>query len=556
MIVLGINSKLDGHDPAAALFVDGVLVAAAEEERFLRKRHAPGSLARHSVAWCLRHCRLTPDDVDLVTYGWEPSRQYDAPEPDSNEELLELILPRKWFPRRRRLELLTVPHHQAHAAVGLAYATSPQTQCVVVDGAGEREAISVWSQGATCPVREFELGVGSSLGAMYQALSTVIGLGRYGGEGKAMGLSAHGQPVHEFPCPVEHPVHSDAPRGSTEEFLSTIRTWVDRFTEAAGSRNSSKLVYGSGPGELVFQPTHDPFRYRDLAASGQARFEDSLRLVLQRQVDLSVGEVAFSGGASLNCLGVGRVAASLGVVPRVPFSVDDAGVAIGSALVGLGELGIARHDLSHNDAMLGPSWGDSQVCDYLESVGLEGIVGRDRLPTEIAERLGSGAKVAIFDGPMEFGPRALGHRSILADPLVSDALQCVNNLKRRQWWRPLCPVIFESDSAAVFGGKLSAPFMAVAFEVPDEGHALLGDAVHVDGTTRPQVLADAASSLYADVLRAFRDQTERVALINTSMNVQSPIVCSMDEALNLFYTSALDAVALGPVLLTKQVGAP
>jgi carbamoyltransferase len=515
----------------------------------VRVRHAPRQMPFHASVWCLRQARLTPDDIDVVAFGWDPTLQADAPEPEDDASLLELLLPRRWFPRKGQPVVRRVRHHQAHAAMGLAFSSDPTTRCVVIDGAGERESVSVWRRDGAAFVCDLSMGVGSSLGAMYQALSFAAGLGRFGGEGKAMGLAAHGKPIFEFPCPLEHPVRTDATEGSAEEYVATINFWVSRFKAIHGSTARTNLQFGDAPGEITRGSLEDPLAFKDLAASVQHRFELSLASLVSRATDAGQREVAFSGGAALNCLGIGRVCDRIGVTPRVSFAVDDGGVAIGAALVVLIDLGIVPKALS---PYVGPSWSDGQLGDFARSTGLQIMSHEDGAIAEVAQRLTFGEFVGVFDGRMEFGPRALGARSLLAAVGgVRPDGTTINAVKRRQWWRPVGPVLSELEASRVFGRWVDLPFMAVAASVPEDQRQVLGTCVHVDGTTRPQVLPSEPRLRTRDILQSYGELTGHEALINTSLNIQSPIVCTPSEAVSLLFTSQMDALLLGPLLITK-----
>jgi carbamoyltransferase len=551
MIVLGLNARLDGHDPAAALLRDGELLGAVEEERFTGRRHAPGALPFNATAHLLRRAGIVLDEVDVLALGWDPRLEPDAMEPSDEGELLDLLLPPRLFPRRRAPAMLRVPHHEAHAAYAVAASPFERSACLVIDGGGERESVSGWRHGPGGLTRLWQLPMAHSLGIFYEAMSMFCGLDE-DGAGKAMGLAAWGEPRFAVPSPLEDPPVRPVAAGGHGHYGDLVWAWVRRFAATSGVPGLARVRVGPPESDVLTTRTPPiPQPYRDLAASVQRRLEeDVLGLVRRLVAETGERDVCLTGGVALNC-------SANGVVGRDPCvrrlyvtpAAHDAGVAVGAAARACMEAG-GRPRIDDRHVLGGPSWGRGAIADLLRGWGLRAHEPTD--PDDAAvDLLAAGRVVARFAGGAEFGPRALGARSILARASDPGMLDRVNRLKGREPWRPLGPSLPAALAPHVFGAPVESPFMLLACQVEPGARSALPAIVHADGTARPQCVTAEFDAGYHRLLRRFAERTGDAALINTSFNVSGPIVLSPAQAVRTFFTSGIDALVIEGLVVTK-----
>jgi carbamoyltransferase len=544
MRVLGVNSVF--HDPAAALVVDGEVVAAAEEERFSRRKHGkrpvpfsaweqPAMAAR----WCLNQAGLTPADVDLIGFSYDPALVRPAADMGLDDpwdylrtvyatrapEFLADELP-GLDPARARF----VRHHVAHAAsAGLAAgpaAGSGDCAVLVCDGRGEQDSFLAgrYSGGqleilATQPLPH-------SLGLLYEDLTAHLGFLRSSDEYKVMALASYGQPrfldqIRELVRPV--------PGG--------FRTDPVNWSELAPARPA-----GGGLTEA----------HADLAASVQRRLEEVL-LALAGELHEQTGDhvLALAGGTALNCV------ANTVLHERSPFgkiwvqpAAGDAGTALGAALQIAADKG--EPSWSMTDAGLGRGFTDAEVEAALRTARVPFERPGD-LAGATAEVLAGDGVVAWFQGRSEYGPRALGHRSLLAHPGRRDNLDRLNDVKGREKFRPVAPMVLAGKAPAIFSrGPLPSPYMLFVHDVAPDWRDRIPAVVHVDGTARVQTVDPRTQPLTAALLAAFEERTGLPVLVNTSLNSAGrPMVDDIRDALECFGSTPVDALAIGPFLVRR-----
>jgi carbamoyltransferase len=539
MKVLGVNAVF--HDPAAAIVVDGRIVAAAEEERFSRRKHgklpvpfSTWELPEASARWCLSEAGLDPAELDAVAYSYDPDLASDgagAVTGDEWEGLRTLYVRRA--PRFLRTALpgldparvRFVPHHVAHAAS--AHLASPWRTCavMVLDGRGERASFLAGD------VRDGELEVLAtqdlphSLGLLYEELTAHLGFRRSSDEYKVMALAAHG-------------------RASA---LGLLRQRV-RVTDGGGFRTERV-----GWEDLAPSPNGDGLgaAHADLAASVQTRLEEVL-LELAGWLHARTGRrrLAMAGGVALNCVANSRLWAE-GPFEEVWVqpAAGDAGTALGAALHVARELGDPVAPMP--TAALGRAWSDAD---------LEGWLRRARVPYErphdvaeaAAEVLAGNGVVAWFQGRSEWGPRALGHRSLLCDPRDPANLERLNDIKGREQFRPVAPMVLAERAAEILDGPLPSPFMLFTHRVRRPWRDLIPAAVHVDGSARAQTVDRDEEPLVARLLESFERRTGVPVVINTSLNTAGrPMVDDPRDALECFGSAPVDALAIGPFLVRR-----
>jgi carbamoyltransferase len=581
--ILGISA--DYHDAAAALVVGGEVVAAAAEERFTRRKHDP-SLPVHAMAWCLEEGEVAPGDLAVVAFAGKPFTTYErilashaAAGPRGFPQLLDAV--RSWSARKlwvryrieraldalghRRVRVGFVEHHQAHAAA--AYHPSPFDSAAVItlDGVGEWATASIaHGRGADLEILE-ELRFPDSLGLFYSAMTAYCGFEVNDGEYKLMGLAPFGQPRYARTL-LDHVVRI-GPNGE----LQLDQRWFDY---RAGRRMAHPRLADVLDGPPLAPGGRLGLREADIAASTQVVLEEAVLAIAARAARLTGEPVAcLAGGVALNCVANSRLLADgpfddLWIQPAAGDDGGAMGAALWTAHQILGRPRPGRGvggDLMRG-AFLGPAFGADEVSAWLTDVG-QAHVRPDDVEGVVAERLAAGELVGWFTGAMEFGPRALGHRSILADPRDPEVATRLNlAVKGREGFRPFAPAVLAEDAADWFEIDRPSPYMLRTAPVHPRRRVEVGEAsvdeadfvarlalarstipacTHVDGSARVQTVdADRNPALHA-LLSAFRDRTGCPVLLNTSFNrAGEPIVRTPADALRCARAAGLDVVVI------------
>jgi carbamoyltransferase len=540
MRVLGINSVF--HDPAAALVIDGQVVAAAEEERFSRRKHGKRPVPfsaweqpEQAAAWCLRQAGLSAAEVDVVGFSFDPALSRPASELglDDPWDYLRIDYARRapefladaiagLDPARARF----VPHHLAHAASAALACGAERCAVLVSDGRGEQHSFlaGAYSQGQARVLASQPLP--HSLGLLYESLTEHLGFLRSSDEYKVMALASHGKP----------------------RFLDELRDKV----------RVGELGFQTLPVEWAdLAPARDPQEewtsaHADLAASVQRRLEEVL-LDLAGQVHERTGQavLAMAGGTALNCV-ANSVLSERGPFERVWVqpAAGDAGTALGAALqlaAGAGEPAWAM-----TGADLGRGFGDEEIEAALRTARVPFDRPRDIAGTAAGVLAGDGV-VAWVQGRSEFGPRALGQRSLLAHPGRRANLSRLNDIKGREAFRPVAPMVLAHRAGEIFRrGPLPSPYMLFVHDVAAAWQDKIPAVVHVDGTARVQTVDPAAQPLTARLLTAFEQRTGLPVLVNTSLNTAGrPMVDSIADALECFGSTPVDLLAIGPFAVRR-----
>jgi carbamoyltransferase len=547
MRVLGINAVF--HDPAAALVVDGRIVAAAEEERFSRRKHgkrpvpfSAWELPEQAAAWCLEHAGLRPEDLDAVTYSYDPALTRHAHElglDDPWDHLRRLYAHHaagfiaEALPGLDPGVVRHVPHHVAHAAsAGLAAPFSGAAASVLVcDGRGEAAShLAGHYEGGELTILASQ-HLPHSLGLLYEEATAHLGFLRSSDEYKVMALASYGEP--RFAAELRRSVRATGDGG----FVTEPVDW-------------SALAKARKPGET---PTP---QHADLAASLQRVLEDTL-LELSRWLHARTGDRALSmaGGVALNCVANSRIAAE-GPFDHVWVqpAAGDSGTALGGALHVARELGDMPMPMTGAD--LGREWSDAGIEQALISARLP-YERPDDVAHAVAEELAADGIVAWFQGRSEYGPRALGHRSLLAHPGRAANLERINDVKGREQFRPVAPMVAEHRAAEIFQGPMPSPYMLFVHRVAPEWRERIPAVVHVDGTARIQTVNEREEPLVARMLAAFERMTGLPVVVNTSLNTAGrPMVDSPRDALECFGSTPVDLLAIGPFTVRRaQVAA-
>jgi carbamoyltransferase len=538
--VLGINAIY--HDPAAALVVDGQVVAAAEEERFSRRKHgkrpvpfSAWELPELSAAWCLAFAGLTPADVDAVAYSFDPRLARPAESLDLNDPWDHL---RTTYAERAPTFLATalpgldpaavhyVAHHVAHAASAALAAPYADSSVLVLDGRGEAVShlAGRYADGELEVVASQALP--HSLGLLYEEVTDHLGFLRSCDEFKVMALASYGEP--RFLAELRESVRATGDGG----FISHGVDWATLVKRRAAGENWSQ-------------------DHADLAASVQACLEEVL-LDLTRWLHSRTGDrvLTMAGGVALNCVANSRIAAE-GPFERVWVqpAAGDAGTALGGALHLARALGERTAPMPGAD--LGRSWTDEEIEAYLVTARIAYERPRD-VADAVAAELAANGVVAWFQGRSEYGPRALGNRSLLAHPGHVANLERLNDVKGREQFRPVAPMVLAERAADIFRGPLPSRYMLFVHDVHPDWKDRIPAVVHVDGTARIQTVDRDESPLVARMLECFEARTGLPVVVNTSLNTAGrPMVDDPRDALECFGSAPVDLLAIGPFLVRR-----
>lgn len=565
--VLGISARY--HDAAAALVVDGKVVGAASEERFSRLKH-DASMPELATRALLADAGLTAADLDAVVYYEKPLRKYERITVQQvmgfPRTLRSFVrgqaswLSDKLWVRNQLVERLGVSadkvmfseHHLSHAA-SVFYGSGVERAAVLVaDGVGEWATTSLYEGGPDGLRALSEVRFPHSLGLLYSAFTAFLGFRVNEGEYKVMGLAAYGEPVFEEQVRRVLRLHDD---GGFEVDLSFV-TWHVSATDSYGSRFVDLFGEPRRVGAPIDPTTEEGRHWANLAASVQKVLEDALVALANRlHRDTGLDDLCLAGGVALNCV------ANHAVLTRTPFrrlhvhpAPGDSGGALGAAWWGSHSVLGDRRPVPLAGADLGLAWPDARIATLLGDLRIEHEVVEDRA-ARCAQDIADGKVVGWFQGRFEWGPRALGHRSILADPGTAAMRDHVNDrIKLREPFRPFAPVVLREDAERFFevpeGAEQPLNQMLMVVPTTAEGAATLPATTHVDGTARAQLLG--ADDALTPVVRALRDGGGTPAVLNTSFNLRGePMVASPLDALATFERCEMDVVYLEGFRVTR-----
>ena len=546
------------QDAAACLLRDGEVVAAVEEERLTREKHT-GAFPENAIRWCLEEAGASARDLDAVAFNMRPweglggrLRQLASGLPRSLSMAgsrgggwLRMMAVRQRFVATfgsGSYRWRWVRHHDAHAASAFLPSPFERAAVLVVDGSGEL-ASATWYRAEGSRLQPLgSVPFPHSLGYFYSALTEYLGFRPAVAEGKTMGLSSYGEVDHGLLGQFRAMIADDC----------TIDARWFRYQDGGARYYGPPWITALGPPRAPESDLVD--RHYAVAAAGQRRLEEVLLALIDRvHAETGLEDLCLAGGVALNCVANGRI------TRETPFRrlfvqpvAHDAGTAFGAALHVHGVEGGGRRVGPQQTVAWGPRYASTAIDAALSAAGLRGHVVGDRAATA-AELVAAGSVVGWFQGRCEMGPRALGHRSILADPRDPAMPGRVNaQVKRREGFRPFAPAVLAERASEWFDGT-PTPFMTTV-------HRVLRDDVpaitHVDGTARVQVVSAEHQPGFHRLLKAFEARTGVPMVLNTSFNVRGePIVCTPDEALNDYRTTALDALLLEDRLVSSPPGA-
>lgn len=578
MNILGINAY--HGDSAACLVRDGILTAAVEEERFRRVKHWAG-FPSESIRYCLGHSGLSLQDLHHVAVNrnpwshWPEKLIYAIGRPSSLSSVLSRIgnaaKIQSLGSQLKRLDgsSLTaafhhVNHHRAHLASAFYVSPFQEAAVVSVDGFGDF-ASSMWGKGvgASLQIRGRVL-YPHSLGIFYLALTQYLGFKHYGDEYKVMGLAAYGKPSF---LPALREVARPAPKGefrlNLKYFIhstSGVRMTWNETTPVIGDVYSPHLEKLLGPARKPSDPLED--RHRDIAASAQAAYEEVFFHVIRHaQKETAAKALCLAGGCGFNSVANGRLFEETGFREiYVQPASGDAGGAIGAAFDVWHKSGGMRKFVM-NHAYWGPAYENDIAALLNQRAGdliaaacsWEQISSEELLIARTAEAIAAGKVVGWFQGRTEWGPRALGNRSILGDPRRADMKDILNvKIKRRETFRPFAPSVLRERVGAWFKTDYESPFMTQVYSIRPERRATIPAVTHVDGSGRLQTVARDQNMKYYDLIRGFEKISGVPMILNTSFNENEPVVLRPQEALDCFLRTKMDVLVLGEHYLARD----
>ena len=598
MNILGLSAFY--HDSAAALVRDGEVVAAAQEERFSRKRH-DSDFPAHAVDYCLAAGGITVKDLDHIVFYDKPFLKFErlletylafAPRGFrsfakaipvwSREKLFQKDILRDELSRRMsdvdiESKLMFTEHHQAHAASAFYPSPFRSAAILTMDGVGEWTTTSVgFGEDKALSIHR-EIHFPHSLGLLYSAFTYYLGFKVNSGEYKVMGLAPYGEP--KYASLIRDHLIDIKPDGSFKLDLS----YFDYCTALRMTNEKFDTLMGGPPRKPEEWLTQ---RHMDIAASIQSVTEDAVAQLVDSVVArFGTRDLCLAGGVALNCVANGKVLRS-GKVDRlwIQPAAGDAGGALGAALAAY-HLYLDKPRLSHNSldgmsgSLLGPEFAQGEIEGRLRAAGARyEVLPDDAIINETAQALVAQKAIGWFQGRMEFGPRALGSRSILGDPRAPDMQKRLNlKIKYRESFRPFAPSVRHEDAAEWFELDEASPYMLLVADVAekhrvamtDEQKALFGidklnvprstipAVTHVDYSARVQTVHRDTNPRFHQLLSKFRDMTGCPVLVNTSFNVRGePIVCTPEDAFRCFMGTELDVLAIGNCMLRKEEQLP
>lgn len=538
MNILGISggASAGNQDGAAALLVDGRLVAAAEEERFTGIKFANGLLPKQAIRSCLRQAGLQMADIHAVAF---PGATYVGIR-DTLRRFFEYN-----FGIAPNIEL--VDHHLAHAACAYFASGWDESLALTADfsGDGKSTTLSAARHGAFDLLLEKRKP--DSLGVFYSAVTQYLGFLKDSDEYKVMGMAAYGQPRFNLDHILE--ITADGYRLHAE-FLQGVVAGRPAPTKQERLFDTFPLP---PPARLPGSPIEQV--HFDVAASAQRQLERAVLQLLEHACRATgLSRVCLAGGVALNCLMSQKIRELPGVdAIYLPPVASDAGLSLGGAYLAAQSRGDRPAPLPH--AYWGPEYSDDEIRAVLDRAAAPYRVTTDPAGTA-AELLCQGKVIGWFQGRMEFGPRALGNRSILADPRVANMQDTINHkVKFREEFRPIAPSVLHEAGADYFVDYRDSPYMTQTFGVLPAVKDRIPAVVHADGTARLQSVHRGTNPLYAELIERFAARSGVPMVVNTSLNAYNdPLACEPHQALRTYFTTGLDALVLGSFVLEKRPG--
>ncbi len=561
MYVLGISCYY--HDAAACLVHDGTVIAAAEEERFTRKKH-DSDLPRNAIAYCLRTAGITADQLNAVGFYEKPLLKFERILQSTLQSFPQSLgmfskaMP-VWFSKKlwiqaeiqqeigKQVPIYFIDHHLSHAASAFLVSPFEEAGILTFDGVGEWTTTAYGYGKGTEVELTREIKFPHSLGLLYSAFTAHAGFEVNEGEYKLMGLAAYGQPTYYQQVRDIVDLRDDG------SFQLDMDYFAYHYSMHA---MSDKFVQVFGPPRAPELPMED--RYANIAASIQ-KVTEEVMLTGARAIRQATGTeyLCMAGGVALNCVANGRILREAGFRDIwVQPAAGDAGGALGVASYLYHKISGAPRSYVMRHAYLGPDYSDEEIAAFLQTHGIpHQRLSPDELVATVGRLLAENNVIGWFQGRMEFGPRALGARSILANASHPDMKDILNEkIKHREQFRPFAPAVLLEETPNYFalGPEHESPYMLLVADVLPDKRALLPAITHVDGTARLQTVTAEENGLYYQIIREFFRHTGVPVIVNTSFNVRGePIVNTPAEAYNCFSHTDMDYLVLGSYLVSR-----
>ncbi len=579
MYILGLNAY--HADASAALICDGQLVAAAEEERFNRIKHCAG-FPYQAVKYCLDEAGIKPEDLTHIAIARDTRANLDkkllyaikipqmamrrlAPQGKFATIKEEVAGALDIDPRKLSAEVSRVEHHKAHLASSFFVSGFEEAALLSVDGLGDF-ASTMWGigKGGAMTIGG-AIGFPHSLGFFYTAITQYLGFWKYGDEYKVMGLASYGEP--EFKEEFDRIVRLNGRNGKPHFNLGldyfihhkvgSEITWEEGIP-IIGKLYSDLLEKRLGEARQSNSAVDK--RHQNIASSLQARLEESVIALLNKVYGLyGVKKICMAGGVAFNCVANGLIFEKTPFEDvYIPPAAGDAGLAIGAAFYVCHEVLKQPRSFVMNHAYWGPQFTREQIRQTLDDRRMTdngfriAELSDEEMARETAMRIADGEIVGWYQGRLEFGPRALGNRSIVVDPRRAEMKDILNSrIKHRESFRPFSPSILEERVSEYFEYSYPSPFMLMTYKVKPEKRGEIAAPTHVDGTGRLQTVNQDQNPRYWRLIKEFDKLTGVPVLLNTSFNDNEPVVCSPGEAVECFLRTKMDALAIGNYLVEK-----
>ena len=575
MNILGFNAY--GHDSAAAIVVDNKVVFACEEERINRKKHY-GGVPEASIKACLKATGLKISDIDHITFFWKPSISYmkipvymlkfwnkvpnliREQRDFSVEENLGMLnylghmrkLPktiREMFPGEpTKFKFHLLEHHMCHAASAFYPSGYDEAAIFTIDGAGEWTT-SLQAHGKGNKITKLStVDTPYSLGAFYQAVSRHLGFKLIEGPGKLMGLASYGKRDTDVYKKMKQLVKL-TPEGG---FALDMKYFAYHYTRKSGVSQKFTDMFGASKSQGKDWTEHE----LNVASAAQQVVEDViLHMTRSLQKKTKSDNLCIAGGVGLNSVANGLIAKE-GVFKNIFIqpAAGDSGTALGSALLYNHQVLDRKREFVMDTAFLGPGFGDAEYEAALKKFDLPWVKTKTNYAKFAAKKLAEGKILGWFQGRMEFGPRALGNRSIIGSPLVQNMKEVLNaRVKFREGFRPFAAIVLEEDQGKYFDCDFPNPYMLLVYDVRPEFLGKLPAITHVDNSVRIQTVNNKENPQMRELLEAFKAETGYSVLVNTSFNIKGePIVCTPEEAVHSFDRADMDYLVMGDYIVAKK----
>lgn len=573
MKILGFNSY--GHDSAAALLINNEIAFAVEEERLNRKKHA-GGFPETAISACLDYKNITIEDLDHIAFFWNPTislskipiyllkfwdkvptllREQRSFEVEENLGMLNYLLDMYKLPKKlketfqaqnTKFKFHFLEHHLCHAASAFFPSPFEESAILTIDGAGEW-ATTLLAQGKGNNISKIQtVNTPYSLGAFYQAVSIHLGFKLIEGPGKMMGLASYGKPDGKVYEQMKQLFRLKDNGG----FDFDMSYFSYHYTRKSGVSEKFTKLFGESKKEGKDWSEHE----LEVAAAAQHIVEDVVMHMAKHLKKVTKSDnLCMAGGVALNSVTNGIIAKS-GLFRDIFIqpAAGDSGTAIGAALL-LNHQKLNRPRQIQKTAFLGPEYDNEACLKAIQDAGLPYRIAGEEIYNFTAEKLMQNKIIAWFQGRMEFGPRALGNRSILANPMDKDMKDILNKrVKFREAFRPFAAIVTEEDCGTFFDHDYPNPYMLLVYNVREEYRSIMPSLTHVDGTVRIQTVNENENAPMQKLLKTFESISGYPVLINTSFNIKGePIVCTPQDAVRSFANADMDFLILNDIIVWK-----